>query len=240
MDNQSISLIKFLTEAGLGSRRKMADAIRDGKVRVNGVVAQSFTQPVHPQTDEITYENQKVFTLGVPNIYLMLHKPVGLLSTTGDERGRRTVIDILPAKYKSLRLYPVGRLDKDTTGLLILTNDGDLTQKLTHPSYEKEKEYLVKIDGQLTPSEIQQIIRGLRLEDGVTAPAIMKPLKGVSGYNYALVIHEGKKRQVRRMFAHLGYGVKALKRIRLGKLSLGNLKEGEVRPLTAAEIRALR
>jgi len=207
-------------------------------VRVNGVTAESFTLPVRPRTDKITYEDKAVLTRA-PNIYLMLHKPAGLLSTTGDERGRRTVMDILPAKYAGTRLYPVGRLDKDTTGLLILTNDGNLTQKLTHPSYEKEKEYLVKIDGQLTASEIQQINRGLRLEDGITAPAAVKPLKDVSGFNYSLVIHEGKKRQVRRMFAHLGYGVKALKRIRLGKLYLGNLKEGEVRPLTPPEIRAL-
>ncbi|MDD5190094.1 MAG: pseudouridine synthase [Dehalococcoidales bacterium] len=240
MRTMTIPLIKLLTETGLGSRRKMADAIREGKVKVNGVVAESFTQPVDPHADAVMFEGKKVQENREQSVYLMLHKPKGLLTTTGDERGRETVFDILPEQYKSMRLYPVGRLDKDTTGLLLLTNDGELTHKLTHPSFEKEKEYLVRIEGKLTPGEKQQLTRGINLEDGVTSPAAIREIRATSGFNYSLVIHEGKKRQIRRMFAHLGYTVLELKRVRLGKLILGNLQEGETRPLTPLEVRNLR
>ena len=135
----------------------------------------------------------------------MLNKPEGLLCTTSDERGRRTILDILPEKYRRLRLYPVGRLDLDSTGLLILTNDGALTYQLTHPKFEHEKEYLVQIEGTLQPREKQNLEHGVKLEDGITAPAIIKEVRSTPPYNYSLTIHEGKKRQIRRMFAHLGY-----------------------------------
>jgi 23S rRNA pseudouridine2605 synthase len=240
MKTAGIPLVKVLTEAGLGSRRKMADAIREGKVKVNGATAESFVMPVNPQADVILFEGKKIQANREPVVYLMLNKPPGLLSTTGDERGRSTVMDILPEKFKHLRLYPVGRLDKDTTGLLLLTNDGALTHRLTHPSFEKEKEYLVEIEGKLSPSEIQKMERGIRLEDGMTSPAVVKELRTASAFSYSLIIHEGKKRQIRRMFAHFGYTVKALKRIRMGKLLLGNLKEGESRVLTPLEVRNLR
>jgi len=233
-------LIKLLTEAGLGSRRKMADAIRNGNVKVNGVTAESFVMPVNPLSDVVLFEGRIIQTKREPVVYLMLNKPQGLLSTTGDERGRSTVMDILPEKYKHLRLYPVGRLDKDTTGLLLLTNDGDLTHRLTHPSFEKEKEYLVEIAGTLSPTEKHKLERGIKLEDGLTSSAVIRELKTTSTFNYSIIIHEGKKRQIRRMFAHLGYTVKALKRIRIGKLLLGNLKEGETRVLTPLEVRNLR
>ncbi len=233
-------LIKLLTEAGLGSRRKMADAIRAGKVKVNGLVAESFVQPVSPRTDIILFEGNKIQLSREPTVYLMLNKPGGLLSTTDDERGRSTVMGILPDKFRQLRLYPVGRLDKDTTGLLLLTNDGGFTHYLTHPSFEKEKEYLVQIKGKLTLTEKQKLTDGIELEDGVTSPAVIKELRSSYPFNYSLVIHEGKKRQIRRMFAHFGYTVLALKRIRIGKLWLGNLKEGETRVLTPLEVRNLR
>jgi 23S rRNA pseudouridine2605 synthase len=171
-------------------------------------------------------------------VYLLLNKPTGVLSTTSDERGRRTVIDILPDDYRCLRLYPVGRLDKDSTGLLLLTNDGDLTHQLTHPSFEHEKEYLIAIEAKLQPSEIRMLEQGLELEDGITHPAIVKEVKD-KPFNYSITIHEGKKRQVRRMFQHLGHRALALKRVRMGSISLGSLQDGEVRELTAQEVRAL-
>jgi len=218
----------------------MADAIRAGNVKVNGVIAESFVMPVNPRTDVVQFEGKIIQLNREPVVYLMLNKPQGLLSTTSDERGRSTVMDILPENYRHLRLYPVGRLDKETTGLLLLTNDGALTHRLTHPSFEKEKEYLVEIEGKLSPSEIQKLERGIKLEDGVTSPAVIKELRTISAFNYSLIIHEGKKRQIRRMFAHLGYTIMSLKRIRIGKLVLGNLKEGEIRVLTPLEVRNLR
>ena len=168
----------------------------------------------------------------------MINKPAGILSTTEDERGGRTVLDIIPEKYRKLRLYPVGRLDKDTTGLLLLTNDGELTNRLTHPRYEHEKEYFVQISGTLKTDEKQKLERGILLDDGITALAKVKEV-GIKPFNYSITIHEGKKRQIRRMFARLGYQVLALKRVRIGNLTLGDLKDGAIRELTASEVSRL-
>jgi len=232
------TLLKVLTEAGLGSRRKMTEAIKNGKVRVNGVVAENFRLPVNTNTDRILFDGRPIILKAEEPVYLMLNKPDGLLCTTSDDRGRRTILDILPEQYRRLRLYPVGRLDMDSTGLLILTNDGSLTYQLTHPKFEHEKEYLVQIEGTLKPREKQNLELGVKLEDGITAPAIIKEVRATP-FNYSLIIHEGKKRQIRRMFAHLGYSVLALKRIRTGSLLLGDLKEGQTRKLTAREVKAL-
>jgi 23S rRNA pseudouridine2605 synthase len=232
------TLLKVLTEAGTGSRRKMTDAIKNGKVKVNGLIAENFRQPVNIETDRILFDGRPVNLKAEPVVYLMLNKPDGLLCTTSDDRGRHTVLDILPEQYKKLRLYPVGRLDLDSTGLLILTNDGALTYQLTHPKFEHEKEYLVQIDGTLQPRERQNLEHGVRLEDGITAKAFIKEVKAAP-FNYSLTIHEGKKRQIRRMFAHLGYRVLALKRIRMGNLTLGPLRESETRLLTDREIKSL-
>jgi 23S rRNA pseudouridine2605 synthase len=235
---QTIPLLKLLTETGIGSRRKMADAIRNSRVTVNGQVAEDFRLPVNTKTDRVQLDNHPLVLAVEKSICLMLNKPQGILSTTEDKRGGRTVLDILPEKYRRLRLYPVGRLDKDTTGLLLLTNDGDLTNRLTHPRYEHEKEYLIQIAAKLTQVEKQKLERGILLDDGMTSPARVKEVT-VRPYNYSLTIHEGKKRQVRRMFARLGYRVLALKRVRTGNLTLGELKEGGVRELTAREIALL-
>ena len=233
------TLLKALTEAGLGSRRKMSDAIKNGKVSVNGVIAENFRLPVNTEADRILFDGRPINLQSEQPIYLMLNKPDGLLCTTSDERGRRTILDILPEKYRRLRLFPVGRLDLDSTGLLILTNDGALTYQLTHPRFEHEKEYLVQIEGSLQPRERQNLEHGVKLEDGLTAPAIIKDVRSTPPYNYSLTIHEGKKRQIRRMFAHLGYRVLTLKRIRMGSLVLGNLQEGQTRELTAREVKSL-
>ncbi len=236
--SQVVPLLKLLTEAGIGSRRKMADAIKNGRVTVNGQVAEDFRLPVNVKADRVQLDNHPVILTAEKPVCLMLNKPKDVLSTTQDERGGRTVLDILPEKYRRLRLYPVGRLDKDTTGLLLLTNDGDLTNRLTHPRYEHEKEYLIQIAEKLTQVEKQKLERGILLDDGMTSSARVKEVT-VKPYNYSLTIHEGRKRQVRRMFARLGYRVLALKRVRTGNLTLGDLKEGEVRELTAREIALL-
>ncbi len=231
-------LVKALTEAGLGSRRRMAEAIKQGKVKVNGRTAESFTQTVNTESDRVAFNGKTVDFKPDEVICLMLNKPAGIVSTVSDEKGRRTVLDILPGQYKKFRLYPVGRLDIDTTGLLLLTNDGDLTYRLTHPKFEYEKEYLVAIKDRLTSEEKTKLERGIRLEDGMTHPARLKEVS-TPPFNYSITIHEGRKRQVRRMFERLSHPVLALKRVRLGNLSLGDLKEGETRRLSAGEIKSL-
>ncbi len=232
-------LLKALTEAGIGSRRRMAAAIKRGAVRVNGDIAESFNHPVNVMKDRVSLDGQLLNLKPDEIICLALNKPEGVVSTVRDEKGRRTVLDVLPPKYRELRLYPAGRLDGDTTGLLLLTNDGDLTYRLTHPRFEHEKEYLLYIKGSLKQSEIEQLERGVPLEDGMTHPAKVRADSSSPPFNYSITIHEGRKRQVRRMFEKIKHPVLALKRIRIGRLTLGDIKEGEVRRLNAREIKAL-
>jgi 23S rRNA pseudouridine2605 synthase len=165
----------------------------------------------------------------------VLNKPEGILSTVSDERGRRTVINLLPQRYRNFRLYPVGRLDKDSSGLILLTNDGDLAHRLTHPRFEHEKEYEVLIKGTLKPGEIYRLEAGIKLEDGITSPAMVKKLKTADN-KYSITIHEGKKRQLRRMLEALGYPVLELKRVRIGSIKMGTLKEGGVREVGRIEV----
>jgi 23S rRNA pseudouridine2605 synthase len=232
-------IIKLLTASGLGSRRKMTDVIKRGGVTVNGRVIESFTEPVDPKTDIITVDGKRISTQAEPNLYLLMNKPRGVVATTSDDRGEKTVLDILPEKYRNIRLYPVGRLDKDSTGLVLLTNDGDLTYLLTHPRFEQEKEYLVRFEGNLAAEDQVKLEQGIELDDGRTAPAVIKKTQQLP-FNYSVTIHEGRKHQVRRMFAALGYTVLALKRVRLGKLKLGTLAEGSIRPLSPEEVTGLK
>jgi 23S rRNA pseudouridine2605 synthase len=232
----SKSLLKALTEAGVGSRRRVADAIMQGSVQVNGRVVADLRYAVDAEKDRITVDGRVVDIKPQKHVYLMLNKPADVLSTVSDERGRRTVIDILPEKYRNIGLHPVGRLDKDSTGLLLLTNDGDFTYRLTHPKFEKEKEYLLQIGAILKPHEISALEKGIQLEDGVTHGAVVKLIRSAPPFNYSITLHEGRKRQVRRMFAALGHRVVALRRVREGSIVLGDLEEGCVRELSAAEV----
>jgi len=229
------TLLKALIDAGAGPRRRVADAIMRGSVCVNGNVVSDLRHMVNVDNDRITVDGRAADIMPKKYVYLMLNKPAGVLSTVHDERGRRTVIDILPAKYRRLGLHPVGRLDKDSTGLLLLTNDGDFTYRLTHPRFEKEKEYFVQVEGRMKADEMRILERGVELEDGMTHKAIVKSIKSPP-FNYSIVLHEGHKRQVRRMFAALGYRVTALKRVREGSVALGDLGEGESRELSAWEV----
>jgi 23S rRNA pseudouridine2605 synthase len=232
-------LLKSLMAAGLGSRRQLAYAIRQGKIRVNGAIIEDFSYPINLRSDIILIDDKPVKPKLKPPIVLLLNKPAGVLSTTKDDRGRKTVMDILPRKYRNIMLYPVGRLDKDTTGLLLLTNDGKLTYQLTHPKFEHEKEYLIRIKSKLSPDEELNIERGIQLDDGITYPAVLKETEAYPPFKYILTIHEGRKRQIHRMLAKLGHKVLALRRTRIGGLRLGKLKEGEVRELSTQEIERL-
>jgi len=234
----SMPLLKALAKAGIGPRRQLADAIRQGRVEVNGKVAEDFGYPLNVETDHVSIDKRPIDLKPRQAVYLLLNKPKGVLSTTSDERGRRTVLDILPENYRHLRLYPVGRLDKESTGLLLLTNDGELTHRLTHPSFEHEKEYLVSTNARIPASEKRRLEQGLELEDGITHRAIVKEVQA-KPFNYSITIHEGRKRQVRRMFECLGHRILALKRVRMGNIQLGDLREGEIRELSAQEVQAL-
>jgi 23S rRNA pseudouridine2605 synthase len=223
------TLLKTLVASGLGSRRTVADMIRDEEVSVNGATVTDFKYAVNTETDSITVKGKPVGIKSKSKIVLMMNKPAGVLSTTNDDRGRKTVLDILPAKYRGMGMYPAGRLDLDSTGLLLLTNDGDLTYRITHPKFEVEKEYLVYIQEKLKPEEKKLL---------ETGPARIK-IVDESPYNYSIILHEGKKREVRLMFGEIGHPVQALKRIRIGKLNLGDLPEGKIREISKAEIQNL-
>src|SRR4030042_3895157 len=189
MNAPLIPLLKALTEAGVGSRRRIADAIKNGRVKVKGEPVENFRHPVNPETDRVSINGKPVDLKLRRTIYLMMNKPAGILTSTGDERGRRTVLDILPEKYCHMRLYPVGRLDKDSTGLLLLTNDGELTYRLTHPKFEHEKEYLIHIDGMLKPDDKRKLEKGIELEDGMTYPVAVKEIKSPPPFNYSIIMH---------------------------------------------------
>lgn len=237
--NKKEDLLGVLIKAGTGSRRKVAAAIMEGRVKVNGVIAENLRQPVDGDTDRIEVDGSKIRLQREEKVYLALNKPPDVLSTVTDDRGRRTVMDLVPEKYRHLRLYPAGRLDRETTGLMLLTNDGELTNRLTHPRYGHEKEYRVTVDRRITPEEKRHLEKGMVLEDGITSAAKVSWVRDSEGFVYSITIHEGRKRQVRRMFETLGCRVSGLKRIRIGSLVLGDLEESGIREIPAAEIRKL-
>ena len=239
MENK-VPLLKLLTRVGFMSRRKIVIAIQQGYIAVNGSKIEDFSFPVDPNQDVITFKGKPVNLIIEPKVYLMFNKPVGILSTTKDYKGSKTAIDLLPEKYRRIRIYPAGRLDKDSSGLLLLSNDGDLVYKLTHPKYEHEKEYIVKVTKRLTWKEIKHLERGIALEDGLTYPAKIRELPALQSNCYSITIHEGRKRQIRRMFYAIGYRVVELHRIRIGTLELGKLKKGNLRELSSKEIKHLK
>lgn len=233
-------LQKFLAGAGLGSRRHCEDLIRSGRVAIDGRPAQLGVS-VDPDTQLVELDGHQV----VREIkeYWLLNKPAGLLSAAVDPRGRPTVVDCVPAH---VRVFPVGRLDLNSTGLLVLTNDGELTARLLHPRYHVEKEYLVTVSGVVGGSALAQLRRGVALEDGQTAPATVKVIEsgrsagGTTLSTLRVVIHEGRKRQVRRMLEAVGHRVVALHRSRFDGLTDAGLAPGQVRPLSPAEVERLR
>jgi 23S rRNA pseudouridine2605 synthase len=226
---------KVLARAGFGSRRVCDELVADGRVEVDGEVARPGTR-VDPERARITVDGVPV-AAREDLVYYLLNKPVGHVSTAADPQGRPTVVGLVPSEP---RVFPVGRLDVDTEGLLVLTNDGELTQLLTHPRHGVTKTYLAEVEGVPTPAELRALRRGVDLDDGVTAPAKVSlvqrraPVAAVE-----LTIHEGRNRQVRRMCEAVGHPVRRLVRTRVGPLYDRRLAPGEWRPLTRREVRSL-
>jgi 23S rRNA pseudouridine2605 synthase len=228
-------LQKLLARAGLGSRRVAEELIADGRVTVNGETA-VLGRRADPERDVIALDGVTVIVRD-DLVYYLLNKPAGYVSTASDPEGRATVVELVPS---TPRVYPVGRLDYDTEGLLLLTNDGELTQLLTHPSFGVVKTYLAEVDGDPAPVTVRRLREGIELDDGPTAPARVKVVQRREGTTAVEIgIHEGRNRQVRRMCDAVGHPVLRLVRTRIGPLHDGKLKPGDWRPLSAGEVRRL-
>jgi 23S rRNA pseudouridine2605 synthase len=229
---------KILSAAGIASRRAAEEIILEGRVRVNGKVVSELGAKADPDHDHIKVDG-KLINPKQPKAYIMLNKPAGFVTTMSDPEGRPIVANLL--KGVRVRVYPVGRLDYDTEGLLLLTNDGDLAHLVTHPKHELPKTYLVKVKGFLEDRHVEMLEQGVFLKDGKTAPARVRKLRKEESNSWVeITIHEGRKRQVRRMIDHTGHSVIKLKRTRVGSLSLGDLPVGVYRHLTLDEVQGLR
>jgi len=225
-----VRLNAYLARAGVASRRKADELIKAGRVTVNGEPGRLNT--FVESRDVVEVDGARVVRQSLA--YLLLHKPVGVVTTASDPQGRRTVVDLVP---REPRVVPVGRLDADTTGALLLTNDGDLAHTLAHPRYGVEKTYLVEVEGRPGREAIDHLQRGIELEDGVTAPA---RVRRVAPSTVELTIHEGRNRQVKRMLDAVGHPVTRLHRSAYAGLSADDLAPGEWRELTSAEVERLR
>jgi len=230
-------LNKYLAHCGVCSRRDAVALINEGKVKVNGVVA---TEPGYKvkATDEVNYNNKKLFV--TKNlVYILLNKPKDYITTTDDPQGRKTVLQ-LTKNATNERVYPIGRLDRNTSGVLLLTNDGDLTQKLSHPSYEIKKIYEVKLDKVLAKGDFDKIISGLKLEDGEIQVDSLAYADSKDKSIIGIELHSGRNRIVRRIFEHLGYDVRGLDRVMYANLTKKNVERGKWRFLSEKEIRLLK
>lgn len=234
---RKIRLQRFLSEAGLGSRRSCEDLIRAGRVEVNGDVA-SLGAKVDPKKDCIKVDGERV-KLPRQRVYLAMYKPRGVLVSSRDPKGRPIALRLLPPL--PVRVHPVGRLDFNSEGLLIFTNDGELTRALTHPSSQVERVYEVKIQGDVHPSVPERLVKGVTLEDGpARASACVFLRKARTNVWLRVTMTEGRYREVRRMFAALGLNVLKLKRVRFGPVSLQRMRPGDVRLLTSTEVERIR
>jgi len=228
-------LQKVLARAGLGSRRACEDLIRSGRVRVNGRVAELGGR-IDPSTATVEVDGVAM-ALDPDLVYLALNKPVGVVSTASDPERRRTVLDLVPPQP---RVFPVGRLDIDTSGLLLLTNDGDFANRITHPRYEIPKTYVAQVQGSVGERLVARIGRGVDLDDGpVTVDRVRVVGRQGDRTLVELVVHEGRKRMVRRLFDEVGHPVRSLVRTAIGPLRLGRLHAGGIRKVEPADVRAL-
>ena len=229
-------LNKFLASAGIASRRKCDQLIEQGLVSVNGKVVTELGSTINEKKDKVFYEGRQII-LPSSFVYIKLNKPKGYACTAHDEKGRKTIYDLIKSEE---RLFSIGRLDYDTEGLIILTNDGDFANKVAHPKYAIEKEYHVTIVGQIKESELAVLRKGVVI-DGERMPSAKVEFLSTDGTitKLSVVIDEGMNRQVRRMFEAIGKEIKLLKRVRIGQVRLGGVKRGDYRDLTTDELNAL-
>ncbi len=229
----TMRLNRYLAMAGIASRRACDDLIRQGLVTVNGRTVRLLSTEIDPDKDKIVFDGKTV-TVERKQIYILLHKPLNYVTTADDEKGRDSVLDLINIAE---RVFPVGRLDYDTTGLLLITNDGELAHRLMHPSYGVEKTYLAELNNKISEEQVNRLRKGIQLSDGKTAPC--KAFK-IGKELVEITIHEGKNKQVKRMFRKLGFKVRSLHRIHYGPVSLGKLKYGQWRFLKPYEIESLK
>ncbi|MEG2337899.1 MAG: pseudouridine synthase [Clostridium sp.] len=228
-------LQKYIAKCGVCSRRKAEELIFSGLIKVNGEIVNQVVM-IDENEDVVEY-NGRVLKVQEEMVYIMLNKPTGIITSSKDQFNRKTVVDIIDLKE---RVFSVGRLDYDTSGLLILTNDGDFAYKLTHPSNEKTKTYRAYVKGHPTEEELEMFRSGLKIEDYVTSKAKVKIVKKDKNNSMLeIVIHEGRNRQVRKMCSAINHPVITLERIKIGEISLGGLKVGEYRNLTSDEVALL-
>lgn len=227
---------KYLANCGIASRRKAEELVLSGQVKVNGKTIKEIVM-INPDSD-IVEVNGKIVKPVENKIYIMLNKPVGIITSAKDQFNRKTVIDLVNIKE---RVFPVGRLDYDTSGLLLLTNDGELANKLMHPSKEVNKIYIAEVEGLPTEEEMRRFRSGLKIEDYITSPSKIRVLKTKGKTSIVeVIIHEGRNRQVRKMCETIGHKVIKLKRIQIGELKLGELEVGKWRYLNEGEINYLK
>jgi 23S rRNA pseudouridine2605 synthase len=231
------TLLRAVIDATGLSRRKAFTTIREGRVTVDGV---PHTDPSEPcESGAVALDGHPLEAPTAAKTYLLLNKPPGFITTKSDERGRRTVFDLIKPADRAPGLHPVGRLDRDTSGLLLFTNDGDFTHALTHPSHEVDKEYLLRLQEPATEDQLAALRSGVEIDGAMRRPLRLRRLVGDTQFHLSLTIREGRRRQVRRMLQAVGAEVTLLRRVREGPLELGSLPEGATRPLTREEVSTL-
>ncbi len=233
---ETVRLNKYLATAGVCSRRKADELIEQGRVHVNGRAVTSLGTKIDPSRDAVFVNDKQVVLLDKP-VYLLFNKPKDCITTARDERGRTTIFEYVRVKE---RVFPIGRLDRNTTGVLLLTNDGEFANRLMHPRYEIKKAYQVTLGRPLLPEHARRLESGVRLSDGMTEPAEVYYIPHGRNKLIGIVIHEGKNRQIHRMFEALGYAIEKLDRVGYANLSYEGLKRGAWRHLTKAEVHKLK
>jgi 23S rRNA pseudouridine2605 synthase len=233
-DEGLVRLHKLLAQSGIASRRKCEELMLAGLVVVDGEVVTRLGTKVDPRTAVIRVDGKRLPPVS-EHVYLALNKPRGVVSTMSDPEGRQTLQDLVSERPE--RLFHVGRLDTDTSGLILLTNDGDFAHRMSHPSYEVDKTYVAEVEGQVTQATIRTLLEGVTLDDGPVTVSKARPVTSARGKSIVeLVIHEGRNRIVRRLLDHVGHPVRRLTRTAIGPVALGQLKSGEVRDLTLDEL----